>query len=153
MIGTTNGCLGSLSTVSFKNKVVSRVRYNSRDLCRSSSIHRGWISYTLCHEGLHTIPKTRAVLVHFFPASMASPFLQAIILILGAETISLPSILNEGFFTMKVQTSSHNLYVCRWPYTSTSESWTRRFRDCIHTFRFVFVFTCFTIVSASDLSN
>lgn len=53
---------------------------------------------------------------YFLPASMASPFLQATILIFGAETTSFDSILNCGFFTMNVHTSSHRRYVCKWPY-------------------------------------
>lgn len=51
--------------------------------------------------------------LYFFPVSIASPFLHATILIFCAETISLDSILNEGFFTMNVQTSSQRRYVCR----------------------------------------
>ena len=51
--------------------------------------------------------------VYFFPASMASPFLHATILILGAETISFDSILNVGFLTINVHTSSQRRYVCR----------------------------------------
>ena len=49
----------------------------------------------------------RMVAVYFFPASMASPFLHATILIFGADTWSLDSILNVGFLTMNVHTSSH----------------------------------------------
>jgi hypothetical protein len=52
---------------------------------------------------------------YFFPASMASPFLHAIIFMRGAETISFDSILNDGFFTMNVHTSSHKRYVRRLP--------------------------------------
>lgn len=52
---------------------------------------------------------------HFFPASIASPFLHAMILILDAVTISFDSILNEGFFTINVQTSSQSRYVCKCP--------------------------------------
>ena len=51
--------------------------------------------------------------IHFLPASMASPFLHATILILAADTCSLDSILNVGFLTMNVQTSSHRRYVWR----------------------------------------
>ena len=54
---------------------------------------------------------------YFFPASMASPFLHATILIFGADTISFDSILNVGFFTMNVHTSSQRRYVCKWPCT------------------------------------
>jgi hypothetical protein len=57
---------------------------------------------------------------HFFPGSIASPFLHAIILIRGAFTISFDSILNDGFLTINVQTSSHSRYVCRWPYQPVS---------------------------------
>ena len=52
----------------------------------------------------HTTP-------HFFPASAASPFLHAMILIFWQLTISFDSILKFGFVTMKVQTSSHSRYV------------------------------------------
>jgi hypothetical protein len=52
---------------------------------------------------------------HFFPASMASPFLHAMILMRCALTMSLDSILNVGFLMMKVHTSSHRRYVRRWP--------------------------------------
>lgn len=45
---------------------------------------------------------------YFFPASIASPFLHAMILIFGAVTVSFDSILNDAFFTRKVHTSSHN---------------------------------------------
>ena len=53
---------------------------------------------------------------YFFPASIASPFLHAMILIRGALTMSLDSILNVGFLTMKVQTSSQSRYVRRLPW-------------------------------------
>ena len=52
---------------------------------------------------------------YFFPASIASPFLHAMILIFGALTISLDSILKDASLTMNVHTSSHSRYVCRWP--------------------------------------
>ena len=52
-------------------------------------------------------PARRAAGAYFFPASMASPFLQATILIFGAETSSFDSILNVGLLTMNVHTSSH----------------------------------------------
>lgn len=45
--------------------------------------------------------------VYFLDGSIASPFLQAMILIFWAWTISFDSILKEGFLTIKVQTSSH----------------------------------------------
>lgn len=47
---------------------------------------------------------------------MASPFLHAIIFMRGAETISFDSILNDGFLTMNVHTSSHKRYVRRLPW-------------------------------------
>jgi len=53
--------------------------------------------------------------VYFLDGSIASPFLQAMILIFWAWTISFDSILKEGFLTMNVQTSSHRRYVFRWP--------------------------------------
>lgn len=52
--------------------------------------------------------RRKARLRHFFPASTASPFLHAIILIFGAVTISFDSILNEASLTMNVHTSSHS---------------------------------------------
>lgn len=56
-------------------------------------------------NGRHT---TRAALPHYFlPASIASPFLHAIILIRGLETLSLPSSLKVACLTMNVHTSSH----------------------------------------------
>ena len=54
-----------------------------------------------------------AQVCHFFPASMASPFLHAMIFIRGADTISFDSILNDGFLTINVHTSSQRRYVCR----------------------------------------
>ena len=105
---------------------------------------------------------------YFFPASMASPFLHATILIFGADTISFDSILNVGFFTMNVHTSSQRRYVCKWPCTPDQDyKYEGRGREggndvCeprgsarneTHTFSVVFVFTCFTMMSARDLSN
>lgn len=52
---------------------------------------------------------------YFFPASMASPFLHAMIFMRGADTISFDSILNDGFLTINVHTSSHRRYVCKCP--------------------------------------
>src|SRR5258708_7166442 len=63
-----------------------------------------------------TRPNTNSRKHHFFPESITSPFLHAMILILEACTISFPSILNDGFLTTNVQTSSQNRYVCRCPY-------------------------------------
>lgn len=74
-------------------------------------------------------------LYFFVPSKARSPFLHAIILILGVVTMSLDSILNEAFRAMNVHTSSHSRYVCRWP------------------FNVVLALTDFTIVSARDLSN
>ena len=66
--------------------------------------------------------RNRAVyMLHFFPASMASPFLHATILIFGAVTISFDSILNAGFLTMNVHTSSQRRYVCKWPCTPNQD--------------------------------
>jgi hypothetical protein len=52
---------------------------------------------------------------HFLPASTASPFLHATILILGVLTISFDSILNCALRRLNVHTSSHRRYVRRWP--------------------------------------
>lgn len=71
-------------------------------------MERNQVLYT-CGAAEYGMPKR----AHFFPDSMASPFLHATILILFVETISLDSILNEAFLTMNVQTSSHKRYVCR----------------------------------------
>lgn len=59
-------------------------------------------------------PKQLPMTIHFL-LSDASPFLQAMILTFGEDTTSLPSILNEAFLMMKVQTSSQRRYVLRWP--------------------------------------
>lgn len=62
------------------------------------------------YSGFHdcAVYHKRGVLSYFLPASMASPFLQAMILILDALTMSFDSILKLGFFIINVHTSSHS---------------------------------------------
>ena len=64
-------------------------------------------------NGLYNISVSRLLATttptfYFFPASITSPFLHAIIFILGAVIISFDSILKDASFTRNVHTSSHN---------------------------------------------
>jgi hypothetical protein len=77
-----------------------------------------------------------------------------------------PSILNCGFLTTKVQTSSHDLYIDRWPWLSAQSDhiftapvmrgrWEdrRRHETDRLTLTDVFCLTSFCRVSVRDLSN
>ena len=72
-----------------------------------------YIDYTVLHSTVadwryNTAPSELPSRLYFFPASIASPFLHAMIFIFGAVIVSFDSILNDAFFTRNVHTSSHN---------------------------------------------
>lgn len=75
-----------------------------------------YIEYTVLHSTVadwryNTAPSELSPRLYFFPASIASPFLHAMIFIFGAVIVSFDSILNDAFLTRNVHTSSHNRYV------------------------------------------
>ena len=96
-----------LAEIGYRGRLLIHISHNS--LMRAV-IHNVWPQANI-RDAMRGTPSVRGH--HFLPASMASPFLHATILIFGAVTISFCSILNAGFFTMNVHTSSQRRYVWR----------------------------------------